>query len=247
MDSKSGASLSAEGDSEPPDKMRLNVEMGALGNLETIQIGKQSYTKLAGQDSYVQTESTGGSNIIGGLGGATDPEGFANFTQNADSVSVVGDEKVDGVDTTHISFAYDLDKAMESGELGTDVATPGASMGKANGDVWIEKSTNYIRKLKLVTPGGILGGAEGLPGAASDTPTTGSGTTNDTITIEYSKINEPIAPPIEARQSHRPEWRHAHNCSAHSIGEEAHPPGPLPCGKGAFLDLYLMVMEASSG
>jgi LppX_LprAFG lipoprotein len=189
-----GAALTADGDSEPPDKSRLNLEMGALGAMEMVMIGKQAYTRLAGQDSYVQTESEGSNSLMGGLGGATNPEGFATFTQNADNATIVGDETVEGVAATHVSFTYDLDKAMNSLPEQGAVATPGTSLGKANGDAWIEKSSGYIRQIKFVTPPALLGGTGGAP-SASGTPGAGEG--NGTILVTYSKFNEPISPPIE--------------------------------------------------
>jgi hypothetical protein len=189
VESGQGALLTADGDSEPPDKSRLNLDMGTIGALDMIVLGKQVYTKLAGQDSYIQTESEGTNGLMGSLGGATNPEGFATFAQNADNATIVGDETVEGVAATHISFTYDLDKAMQSlPEQGAGAPTPSGGMGKANGDAWIEKSTGYIRRIKFVTPPTLLGGASG---------TSGAGDGNGTIIVTYSKFNEPISPPIE--------------------------------------------------
>src|SRR5438876_927954 len=89
-----GAALTADGDSEPPDKSRLNLDMGTIGALDMIVLGKQVYTRLAGQDTYVQSESQGTNGLMGSLGGATDPTGFATFTQNAENATIVGDETV---------------------------------------------------------------------------------------------------------------------------------------------------------
>ena len=47
-------SLMGEGDVQPPDKVRLTMDMGTLGKNEIIMVGQDTYMKLSttGSDSY---------------------------------------------------------------------------------------------------------------------------------------------------------------------------------------------------
>ena len=56
----------------------------------------------------------------------------------------------------------------------------------ANGDMWIEKGTNYVRQIKIVSPPTVTGAL----------PTTVAGG-DTTVLITYSKFDEPVNPPIE--------------------------------------------------
>ena len=129
-------------------------------------------------------------NPLAGMGNFGDPAALQSFAQIADSAEIAGDEKIDGADSTHITFTYDLDKAMQAASANAQsaVPTPEKPLGKAKGEAWIEKGTNYIRRFKFVTQ------------TESSDPSAKPGATapvESTITITYSKFNEPISPPIE--------------------------------------------------
>jgi len=159
-----GTSTSAEGDYVVPDKAARLAMTTQAGQVNVIIVDDATYTQIPGSDSYI--ESTGASP----LGASSDNAAFADLAQNA---TIVGDETLDGVDTTHVKFSYDADKALA--ETG---ATPvaGMTLGMVDAEVWIEKSTNYIHQQK--------------------TSTTVAGTPSST-TITYSKFNEEVTPPIE--------------------------------------------------
>ncbi|MFL5733116.1 MAG: LppX_LprAFG lipoprotein [Chloroflexia bacterium] len=187
-----GTTITAEGDAERPGKSRLTMQ-SPMGSIDTINIDKDVYMRLAGQTTYMQ--SPGGANPADSFGSVTDPASLAGFTQIMESANVVGDEKVDGADTTHISFTYDQDKAMAmlSAASGTPAPTEVASLGKAKGDMWIDKSTHFIRRFKFTTALPAAGGMGAAPGTNSTPGVPGEAT----IEVNYSKFNEPISPPIE--------------------------------------------------
>jgi len=152
-----GTSTTGEGDFVVPDKARLSMGTAA-GNVNVIIVDNTTYTQIPGSDAYIESGSG-----VSPLGASTDTSGFAELAQNA---TVVGDETLDGVETTHIKFSYDGDKAMAQSGV-----TSGTNMnlGTVDADVWIEKATNYTHQLK--------------------TSSTVAGTPSST-TITYSKFNE---------------------------------------------------------
>lgn len=156
-----GVSSKIEADFERPDRMRMQTDAGGT-QIETIVIGKEAYMKVPGVEGYMSTPMA-----------SSIPTGdTATILPYASDAQVVGDETINGVDTTHIKFAYDQDKA--AADMGTTSA--GVTLGRADVDMWIDKSTSFIIRYKTVTTSGAAAG---------------------TTTIDYSKFNEPISPPIE--------------------------------------------------
>ncbi len=82
----------------------------------------------------------------------------------ATSAHIVGEETIEGVPTTHVSFLFDISR-YEPMPI---------KLGLAHADVWIDKSTNLLRQQTLSIGGFVVP----LP------------------TTLYSKINEPVVPPI---------------------------------------------------
>ncbi len=121
-----GTTTSIEGDVELPDKYRLNIDAGGGVSTETIIVGGSSYTKMPGTDQYVASP------FNSSLLDAANTSDIADVAQNA---TVVGDETLDGVDTTHVKYSAN-DPTGTSGATG-DV------------DAWIEKSTGYIHQYKV--------------------------------------------------------------------------------------------------
>ncbi len=165
-----GSSTTGEGDLQLPDKLRMSIDLGASGKSEIIVIGADTYTKIPGGDSYYH--STGGQKV---LGSTANTSALADFAQGA---TIVGDETLDGVDTTHVKVSYDADKAADQAAqaAGLPNATPSTGLGMVNAEVWIEKSTSYIHK--FVSNSTIAG-------------------TTSTTTVTFSKYNEHVTPPIE--------------------------------------------------
>lgn len=182
-----GQAFKGEGDFVMPDNVRISMSdtMGTIGKIDMVMIGSDTYMKQPGSDQYISLGAVGGAN---GLPGLNNPAQTASIAQFADSASIVGDEKVDGVDTTHVTFTYDVDKAMKAAEQQASNAVgtaPTPTKMKAKGDIWIDKSTNYIHKMVFVTKSTVP--------VPQGSPATG----DSTITLVYSKFNEPVTPPIE--------------------------------------------------
>ncbi|MDQ6694150.1 MAG: LppX_LprAFG lipoprotein [Chloroflexota bacterium] len=174
----SGMTITADGDFMNPDTAHLSMDMGSLGKSDVIVIGKDTYAKIPGTDSYVASPSAGGANSI------SDPNQLTSLAKFANSASIIGDETIDGANTSHIKFSYNLDQAMSDTANAAGQATPASKLGNADGEIWVEKSTGYMRQLKLQTLS-----------AADVTGTPGVPTTTN-ITVKYSKFNEDINPPI---------------------------------------------------
>lgn len=165
--SAGGQSTTAEGDIEVPDKTRLVVET-PQGDTEVIIIGDKAYTLLPGTDQYLETDS----GLMGGTPN-TNPAGFAQVAQDAE---VVGDEQVDGADTTHVKFSFDLQAAAAASSQASGQPTPEGLGDLAQADAWIEKDTGFMRKLSYTAQ--IQG-------------------TDTTTNMTLSKFNETVDPPIE--------------------------------------------------
>jgi hypothetical protein len=172
-----------EGDYSAPDKRRVSVNITPAGPTDLIIIGKDMYFKMPGSEQY--TVLGGSSNPLGSFGAAGTTQDPAIIAQSMESADVVGDETVDSVGTTHIKFTYDIDKALDlsiqSSGLGQNSAN--GKLGKTSGEIWIEKSTGYVRKIKIDTTQG------GTPG-----------TDAGSVLATYSKFNEPVNPPIDRPQ-----------------------------------------------
>ena len=164
------ATNNIEGDMQLPDMMRLSAVAGGQ-TIQIIVIGGSSYTQVPGAgDSYI--EGPFDSSLLASTSGT------AAIGDLAQSATVVGDETVDGASTTHVKFSYDADKAAQAAlaALGTPTTTATSNLGMADAEMWIEKGTNYTRQFKVTS--------------------TTAGTTS-TTTVNYSKLNETIDPPIE--------------------------------------------------
>jgi outer membrane lipoprotein-sorting protein len=161
--------VNVEGDMQLPDKMRLDSEASGTKS-QMIVIGDSAYAQMPGSEAYIQVPFD--SSILASTNSAT------MLSDIAEDATVVGDEQVDGADTTHVKFSYDPNKAAAAAATvtGQSAPTPDASTPRADADVWIDKSNNYIRRMKI---------ASTVQGTAS------------TTTITYSKFNETIDPPIE--------------------------------------------------
>jgi len=162
-----GATNNIEGDMQLPDRMRLTAVAGGQ-TIQIIVVGGSSYTQIPGGDSYI--EGPFDSSLLT----TTDTTAVGDFAQSA---TVVGDETIDGASTTHVKFSYDADKAAQAALAAMGTPTTATSdLGMADAEMWIEKGTNYIRQFKVTS--------------------TTAGTTS-TTTVNYSKLNETIDPPIE--------------------------------------------------
>lgn len=181
--------VNGEGDFQAPDKRRITMKITAQGNTEIITIGNDMFFKMPGSQSY--TALSGPANPLGSLGAASTTQDTTAIAQASESADIVGDEQVEGADTTHIKFTYDVDKAlalgMQNGPATASTPGPVASLGKANGEMWIEKSTGYMRKLTI---------SSAVPDTAAGSGTPAANGTS-VVQVVFSKFNEPVNPPIE--------------------------------------------------
>jgi outer membrane lipoprotein-sorting protein len=192
--SDSGTTLAGEGDYMAPDSLRMQISgvAGMTGTIETIIIGEDMYVKQPDGDQYMALTGVMGAGGMGGLSALQDLNSSMSLAQLAEGADLVGDETIDGVETAHVSFVYDVDKAMKAageamgGAVGEVMTNTTSTNEKAKADIWVEKNTGYIKKFAYTskTPGAA---ATSNPGANSNT----------TITITYSKIGEPVTPAIE--------------------------------------------------
>ncbi len=126
-----GITTKVETDFQAPDRSRSIID-SAAGKTESILIGNEIYTKALGMDSYIVTNSpTSVSDMMN--------VAFLPFVDKAD---IAGDETIEGVDSTHLTYTYDADQV-----------TPGS--GKVTVDVWVAKSTNFPVRQKVTTAGAV--------------------------------------------------------------------------------------------
>jgi outer membrane lipoprotein-sorting protein len=174
--SSAGAETTADGDFMLPDKARMNIS-SAGAQTQVIVINGDVYTQVPGSDAYYKVPGAG----TGLLQGAATSASLGDLAENA---TIVGDETLDGVDTTHIKFTYSLDKATDAAAQAMgQTATPSTGQGEATAEVWVEKSTNYIHQfMSTSTVAGVA----------------------NTTTVTFTKFNEDVTPPIEVPANVQP-------------------------------------------
>ena len=157
-------------DFQAPGKMHMNYNLPE-GNVDIIIVGNDAYAKAPGANGYVAIP-LGGYNV----GGVT-PAQLVILLNSAQGGQVVGDEQMQGVNTTHITFTYDTNKVVsEMAQLaGQPTPAPLVSPGATTVDAWVEKSTGYIVQYK-------------------SSVNMGAGMLASTVVL--SKFNEPVNPPI---------------------------------------------------
>ncbi len=155
-----------EGDVQQPDRGHFKGTTGKSRNEFTI-IGSDIYLKEYWEPGYghyfVQSASPGANlNSIGGFNTSI----FSSYIHPLMEARIVGDELLEGVATTHISFSYPTfltNMALEIlGDKGRKlILAPddrdrvsdyrSASLERFTRDFWIEKSSGYIYKTKIET------------------------------------------------------------------------------------------------
>ena len=157
---------SSFGDFTAPDRLRVTkitrlTSDAPLQETNVVEVGPECYIQKSGSDVYVIS-------IQPNLDGCVAPhEEIEKQLLAVKSAEIVGNEIIDGIDTTHIHFIYDSAKSMglETG-----------SYGESGADVWIDRQTGFIHQ--QITYGGANLNLAIAP-------------------VTYSKINETIQPPIE--------------------------------------------------
>jgi outer membrane lipoprotein-sorting protein len=177
-----GINIGYEGDFQKPDKIRMQTNPGTQAATEMVIIGKETYFKQPGIDSFLALGEN--SETASSIGELAAPEIALSLIDLANSAVMEGNENLNGAHTVRVSFTYGLNKAQEAlaRQSGTPF-TPTPGLGTATGLMWIEKGTDYTRQVRIVT----AGRATGQPWAAKESA----------VTITYSKFNEAVNPPVE--------------------------------------------------
>jgi outer membrane lipoprotein-sorting protein len=148
IDSEAGGVASKlEVDIEKPDKYRIVTEAQGTST-EILVIGDKSYTKAPGLDQYIEGPADRS------LLEATNTGDITASTQGA---TVVGQETINGVNTTHIHYSASADDA--SGATGT-----------AETDIWIDESTGYIHKIEVAAESGGVSSTSTITYSKFDEP-----------------------------------------------------------------------------
>lgn len=176
--------LTIQGDVQPPDKVHSTYQQPGGEKGELVVFGKDTYLKQPGAPVFVG--SPGGNDPPLAVGSLLFPTGLTYYGILAESASLVADEKVDGVDTTHVTFTFIPAKVKSLAAQLEHQPTPvpqESEVGNYKGDMWVEKGTNYMRKLQWFPPS---------PGVG--TPDAGA---KRVVLITYSKFNAPVPTPIQ--------------------------------------------------
>jgi len=152
-----------EGDVQQPDRGHFKGTAGESMNEFTI-IGNDYYLKEYWEPGYghYSVPSTSPGANLNGIGGFNTSM-FSSYIHPLMEARIVGDEMLDGVATTHISFSYPTfltNMAVEIlGDKGRKlILAPddrdrvsdyrSAALERFTRDFWIEKSSGYIHKVK---------------------------------------------------------------------------------------------------
>lgn len=162
---KNALSARLDEDFVAPDKLRIVGDIPAIGlseagRQEILMIGEDIYEKRPGATYYLVRKGANPDKRFDRT------HEFLKVIPILDTATIVGDEAVNGLATTHVNYTYNMKK------------TGGLVPGEASGDVWIEKSTVFVRKL--------------------------SNASDPSVSETLSKYNELVSPPIERPLSATP-------------------------------------------
>lgn len=171
-----------EGDVEPPIARYWPNTDVIFSRM--VVIGKDMYQHPWSIGDYHKLDPSGASWYYwSNTEGLNNPEEFINFTlDKAQCATILGVEQVDSVDTVHARYNLITD------DLGVR-STDGAALYVR--DYWIDKNTNYVRRLQTRQILNNWGPCEQAFTWNDNTLTYTTGT------ITYSDFNMPISPPIK--------------------------------------------------
>ena len=191
----SGLSISFDfnlnGDAEMPDKSRLTTQMTLLGqslSVDTITIGGRTFSKgLMGGD-WAESAANDPQ------GAVLDPLGQADLTA-VTSVIEIDRPEIDGRKTRHLSYVIDQTKLLEKMKGSPIGTTPslGVTGAAGRGEVWIRTDDSQIVR-QIVRISFETDGGTGSPVASP----TGFGKFEISFDLKFSRIGEPVVPPITA-------------------------------------------------
>jgi hypothetical protein len=149
-----GQGMSAEGDmdyAKNPPEMKLVMSIPQMGDgIEMIMTGGFMYIKMPGlsEGKYIKTAMDDPTNPMGDLTGQMDPRSqFENMEAALKSVTLVGEEEVDGETLTHYTMVLDGSKVPN--QQGTTMPDELAY------DVWLD-GDNRMRQLKIDSAGTVI-------------------------------------------------------------------------------------------
>jgi hypothetical protein len=183
-------------------RARMTMDMPGVGEVQVLVVDGTYYYAFPGLPDGIEWASMSAAELteISGIdpsaAGAQDPtKAFEALSAVSDEVETVGEEQIDGVDTTHYRFTADVsglfDQAVASGTLGGQAAeTVEAFDGDTVMDAWIDDE-GLIRRLtyELSLDPAVAG--DDLPGTFS-------------YELTFSDYGAPVdvaAPPAEQTMS----------------------------------------------
>lgn len=131
-----------------------SVEAPVIGRLEFVSVGDTGYLKLPGGRAdaagkhWVSFTSPQGASAVG----AQDPLAFLKLLGDPDQVRTVGDEEVNGVQTSH--YAVELDPERLLAEIAKNPSAPAIPAGAldqfedASIDLWVDEQ-NLPRRMRM--------------------------------------------------------------------------------------------------
>ncbi|MFL5735566.1 MAG: LppX_LprAFG lipoprotein [Chloroflexia bacterium] len=211
-----GSVSRSEGDLSVPDK-NMRVKNGSASAMQNEMLifdgGKEVYYKSPGDSGY---SASSASDIMEGVTAVlVDPLKAFNPYDASQDAKVAGEEKLDGVDTTKVTYSFHFEAPNPGAPAPMPEATlapgqaagspptptpilaqpttgaPGASESSVSFEVWVEKGTNYVRRFRMTSRIPPAAAGSGVGGAAGNPPNA------QTTTLTYSDFNKAIDPPIE--------------------------------------------------
>ena len=154
---------------------------------ETILVGKDEYTRQPFFDKY--TLDSRGWDMYWYIGAINEPVRFLSYARHAECGGIMGDEIINGINTTHMRFAVigPDGRAPGGADEGSPEYYPGPSAAL---DLWVAKDTHYIKQQQILN---MYEGVRVL--CKSGIYQTSSEFYSEGLII-LSNFNVPIEPPI---------------------------------------------------
>jgi outer membrane lipoprotein-sorting protein len=175
--------LTIEGDLERPNKIRSSYLQPGQQKGELVVFDKDTYLRQPTATVFVKTE--GGYDPPDVVGTLLGPQALTYYALLGSDQKLVSEEQLDGVETVHLTFNFNPNLVDSRAAILANQPTPvpvSGSEGNFQGHMWVEKGTNYVRRIQWLPPAA----GEGTPSAGGQR----------TVTVNYSKFNEPVNPPI---------------------------------------------------
>jgi LppX/LprAFG-like lipoprotein len=151
FDATTGVKFSeASGEYQAPDRVHAKIKAqfgGSLLELEMFWLPEGVITSNPLTGGYSRLGASPPFNAVAALG----KDGLPGVLKTLDSVTDVGPEKIEDVETLHLRGEIDRSRLVDpTGTLAALMPSPGLYTV----DVWMDTTTSYIVRLSLTEPGG---------------------------------------------------------------------------------------------